>query len=284
MMKIKVSELFFALQGEAQYVGVPSIFLRTFGCNFKCAGFGMPQNEISTERNNIDPNKYNNYKELPLVSTGCDSYPSWDVRFKQFSPLLSISEIVDKIERLLPGGKFSRDKHLVITGGEPLLGWQRVYPELIDEIYRRDMDFGYLTFETNGTMPLSDDLYMYLNDKSKNAGLEVTFSISPKLPCSGENWEDAIRPDIIRKYISVLNHRSYLKFVVSTQQDVDDAKKAIAEYEIGGVDIPVYLMPVGGVDSVYNLNERQVANYCRDNGIRFSPRIQVILFRNEWGT
>ena len=173
---------------------------------------------------------------------------------------------------------------MVITGGEPLLGWQRAYIELINEIYRRDMDLMFLTFETNGTMPLSDELCIFLNDTAIEAGLEVTFSISPKLLCSGEKWEDSIHPDIVRKYISVSNNRSYLKFVVATQQDVDDAKRAIVEYELGGVFIPVYLMPVGGVDSVYNLNERQVADYCRDNGLRFSPRMQVTLYRNEWGS
>ena len=39
MEKIKVSEIFYSAQGEGRFVGVPSVFLRTFGCNFKCAGF-----------------------------------------------------------------------------------------------------------------------------------------------------------------------------------------------------------------------------------------------------
>ena len=290
MMKIKVAENFYSCQFEGQYMGVPSVFLRTFGCNFRCKKFGLALTqkvgkynpEVETIINNID--NYKQFKDLPLVSTGCDTYAAIYPEFKHLSPTLTISEIVDEFQRLLPGGKFSRDKHLVITGGEPLLGWQRAYIELINEIYRRDMDLMFLTFETNGTMPLSDELCIFLNDTAIEAGLEVTFSISPKLLCSGEKWEDSIHPDIVRKYISVSNNRSYLKFVVATQQDVDDAKRAIVEYELGGVFIPVYLMPVGGVDSVYNLNERQVADYCRDNGLRFSPRMQVTLYRNEWGS
>ena len=43
MSKIKVSELFYSIQGEGRYMGVPSVFLRTFGCNFSCSGFGMPK-------------------------------------------------------------------------------------------------------------------------------------------------------------------------------------------------------------------------------------------------
>lgn len=284
MSKIKISELFYSLQGEGQYVGVPSIFLRTFGCNFTCSGFGMPLGEHSKERLNVDPTQYSDYGLLPLVSTGCDSYASWDVRFKHLSPLLEVGAIVDKMQEMLPDGKFSRDKHLIITGGEPLLGWQRSYPDLIDEIYERKMNLTHLTFETNGTQELKKEFRDYLNETARHRKLEVTFSISAKLPCSGEKWEEAIRPDVITDYLTVFGHRSYFKFVVSTAQDVEDARKAQAEYEAAGIRIPVYLMPVGGVNSVYELNERQVADYCRDNGLRFSPRIQVPLYKNAWGT
>ena len=283
MKNIKVSELFWSVQGEGQYIGVPSIFVRTFGCNFTCGGFGMPRGQLSTERDNIAATLIKNigYKELPLVSTGCDSYASWDPRFKHLSPMLSINQILFEIKKLLPDGKFSRDKHLIITGGEPLLGWQRAYPALIDECIK--IGLTHLTFETNGTQNLSDELYNYLI-LIANQGVEITFSISAKLPCSGETWDNAIRPDVISKYVSVPNHRSYFKFVVSTEDDVIDALRAIATYKASDIDIPVYLMPVGGVNSVYELNERQVADYCRDNGLRFSPRIQVPLYKNAWGT
>ena len=50
MSKIKVSEIFYSAQGEGRFVGVPSVFLRTFGCNFTCGGFGMPRGEVSKER------------------------------------------------------------------------------------------------------------------------------------------------------------------------------------------------------------------------------------------
>lgn len=284
MSKIKISELFYSLQGEGQYVGVPSIFLRTFGCNFTCSGFGMPRGELSTERNNVDPNSYSGYNELPLVSTGCDSYASWDPKFKHLSPLMEVGSIVDKMQELLPEGKFGRDKHLIITGGEPMLGWQRSYIELFNEIRNRMMGLREITFETNGTQPIHDELYDYLYFMSNGGDFKVTWSISAKLPCSGEKWEDAIRPDVIKRYIGIPNHRSYFKFVVSTQQDVLDVHRAVDEYRSAGVDLPVYLMPVGGVNSVYELNERQVADYCRDNGLRFSPRIQVPLYKNAWGT
>ena len=84
MAKIKVAEIFYSIQGEGKFAGVPSIFLRTFGCNFKCSGFGMPRGQVSTERDVVAERaiEFKEYNELPLVSTGCDSYASWDPRFK----------------------------------------------------------------------------------------------------------------------------------------------------------------------------------------------------------
>ena len=164
MSKIKIAELFYSLQGEGQYIGTPSVFLRVFGCNFTCAGFSMPRGEISSEREKINPKDYTSYDDLPLVHTGCDSYASWDVRFKHLSPMLTVSAIVDRIQELLPNSKFGNDKHLILTGGEPLLGWQRSYIELFEEIRKRNMNLTHITFETNGTQQLQEDLKVYLRN------------------------------------------------------------------------------------------------------------------------
>jgi hypothetical protein len=43
-------------------------------------------------------------------------------------------------------------------------------------------------------------------------------------------------------------------------------------------------MPVGGVESVYALNNRRVAELAMKHGLRYSDRLQVPLFKNEWGT
>ena len=283
MAKIKIAELFYSIQGEGRYMGVPSVFLRTFGCNFKCQGFGMPRGELSNEAENIDPSKYSEYKSLPLVSTGCDSYASWDPRFKHLSPLLDTSAIADAIVDTLPYKEW-RDEHLVITGGEPLLGWQKQYPELLDH---PKMDkLKEITFETNGTMRLTKDFKEYLkNWKWKHEGFidrEITFSVSAKLPCSGEPWDDAIKPEVVCDYQNY--GHVYLKFVIATEQDFADAECAIAAYRKEGFEGNVYLMPVGGVESVYALNNRAVANIAMKHGLRYSDRLQVPLFKNEWGT
>ena len=282
MSNIKISELFYSIQGEGRYIGVPSIFLRTFGCNFKCAGFGMPKGQVSKEVEDIAArvHYYDDYKKLPLVSTGCDSYASWDPRFKHLSPVRPTDDIVDDIMAMLPHKRWM-DEHLVITGGEPLLGWQRAYPDLLSNEKMRALKE--ITFETNGTQELSQDLSIYLqqwkSNREKNA---LTFSVSPKLSISGEKWSEAICPSIIRQY-EIIGF-VYLKFVIATKEDAIEADKAVLEFRNGGFRGPVYFMPCGGVESVYNMNAKNVAIEAMNRGYRYSDRLQVPLFKNEWGT
>jgi 7-carboxy-7-deazaguanine synthase len=284
MSKIKIAELFYSIQGEGRYMGVPSVFLRTFGCNFKCAGFGMPRGEVSHEATDIAHThtmieSFQKYEDLPLVSTGCDSYASWMPEFKDLSPMLTSEAIVDRIMEIIPHNEW-KDEHLVITGGEPLLGWQRAYPDLLNNSKMRDLKE--ITFETNGTQKLTPEFKEYLRKWNSVVGKELTFSVSAKLPCSGEKWEDAICPEIVCEYEQV--GTAYLKFVIATEQDFADAECAIAAFRTAGFKGHVYLMPVGGVESVYAMNNKNVALLAMKHGLRYSDRLQVPLFKNEWGT
>jgi hypothetical protein len=279
MAKIKVSELFYSVQGEGRFMGVPSIFLRKFGCNFTCQVFGMPRGTLSTEADKVAERaiEFTEYKGLPLVSTGCDSYASWHPAFKDLSPMVEIEGLADSIIDLLPFKQW-REEHLVITGGEPLLGWQKQYPELLETGLMKDCKD--ITFETNGTMRLTEKFKEYLSMRSGHT--EFTFSVSAKLPAAGEPWKDAIKPKVVVDYENY--GYVYLKFVVATEEDIQDALKATEEYRAAGFQGPVYLMPVGGVESVYALNNKTVALAAMKHGLRYSDRLQVPLFKNEWGT
>ena len=280
MSKLKVAELFYSIQGEGRYMGVPSIFLRTFGCNFKCAGFGCKPGELSKEYLTVNPDLYTKYDELPLVSTGCDSYASWDPRFKHLSPMLETDAVAEAIMQMLPNQEWG-DAHLVITGGEPLLGWQRAYPDLLSHPKMRTLKE--ITFETNGTQKLTPEFKEYLRWwMDGDPEREVTFSVSAKLSCSGEERHEAIRPDIVCEYEEA--GYTYLKFVVATEEDAEEAIETADIYRAEGFSGPVYLMPVGGVESVYSLNNRRVAELAMANGLRYSDRLQVPLFKNAWGT
>jgi 7-carboxy-7-deazaguanine synthase len=285
MEKFKVSEIFYSAQGEGRFVGVPSVFFRTFGCNFKCAGFGLPAGEKTTEPDEIgrQVHLYKSFMELPLAKTGCDSYASWHPAFKHLSPSYSVDEAIDSMLALTPNHRWAQDNgndvHLVITGGEPLLGWQMLYPELLAN--KRMKDLRNLTFETNGTQHLHDDFKYFLMDNYHIAREGITFSVSPKLSASGESWEDAVRPEVIKEYQQV--GFTYLKFVIDKQQDFDEVDRAVKEYRNKGFTGPVYVMPVGGTDAAYFSNTRHIADEALARGYRYSPRLHVDIWSNGWG-
>lgn len=278
--EIKVSEIFRSYQGEGRFVGVPSVFLRTFGCNFTCSGFGMPAGERSFERMDVDAKAYTRFADLPVLSTGCDSYPSWDPRFRHLSPRVTVQKLAQQLTDLNPGQCWKHPvtgvrTHLVITGGEPLLGWQKSYPALLDQ--RCMQDLMHVTFETNGTQFISDTFANYI----RQAELLLTFSISPKLSVSGEPWNQAIRPDVVASYEQL--GVGFLKFVVDSEQHFDEVDTAVAEYRAAGFVGQVYVMPEGGTLDQLNKNSTSVANWALARGYCFSPRLHVLLWNNGWG-
>jgi len=284
-MKLKVSEIFYSAQGEGRFVGVPSVFLRTFGCNFTCSGFGMSRGTASTEADEVAKTVelYSRYEDLPLVNTGCDSYASWHPKFKHLSPTLETGEVVERMLALTPNQRWlqtnGNDVHLVITGGEPLLGWQRAYEELLE--HERMRDLKNITFETNGTQELHESFKAYLHHWKRVDNREITFSVSAKLSASGEAWADAIKPEIVCSYEQY--GTAYLKFVVEKPSDFDEVDHAVRCYRSAGFTGVVYIMPVGGVVSVYDGNKFNVADEAMRRGYYYSPRLHVDLWGNSWG-
>ena len=298
-MKLRYSEAFYSVQGEGKYVGVPSVFLRTFGCNFRCMNFGLGRDEPSRAEKHAAGNRYNDevkalidagvhettkkFEDLPIIHTGCDTYASIYPEFKHLVHDRTVDEVVEHLLSLTPEGKWTmangQDVHLILTGGEPLLAWQRLYIELFE--HPRMKDLKNVTFETNTTQWLHADFKNYLEHVAR---FRTTFSCSPKLSVSGESWEDAIVPDVAANYYSVSNSSMYFKFVVADRIDIEEAGRAVQAYRDRGIECPVYLMPLGGRSEEYNLNVQEVANICMEKGWRFTPRLHISLFGNAWGT
>ena len=172
-----------------------------------------------------------------------------------------------------------QDVHLVITGGEPLLGWQRFWIELLQ--HPRMKDLKNVTFETNTTQKLREDFRQFIGEQGN---FNVLWSCSPKLSVSGESWSSAIKPDIASSYYSVANSDLYFKFVVADTIDFEEVDRAVTEFRSAGIKCPVYLMPLGGRNEEYNLNIKEVADHCMEKGWRFTPRLHIDLFGNAWGT
>src|SRR5687768_433293 len=79
---MKISEIFYSLQGEGKLLGVPSVFVRASGCNLRCSWCDTP-------------------------------YASWDPQGED----LSVETIVQKVRALATGAC----RHVVFTGGEPAI-------------------------------------------------------------------------------------------------------------------------------------------------------------------
>ena len=294
-MKLRYSEAFYSVQGEGRFVGVPSVFLRTFGCNFRCMNFGHSRGSyVRKEGVKYNPevkqllddgvlDKVEKFEDLPIIHTGCDTYASIYPQFKKYMKDHTVDEVVDYILSLTPEGKWTmsngQDVHFILTGGEPLLGWQRFYVDLFEHPKMRDLKN--VTFETNTTQPLRDDFKEYIESQDR---FEITWSCSPKLSVSGEIWDDAINPDIARSYFDVSGSSMYFKFVVADSVDVDEVTRAVQEYRRAGIDVPVYIMPLGGRSEEYQLNTRRVAELAMERGWRYTPRLHVDIFGNAWGT
>ena len=293
MAKLKVSELFNSIQGEGRYTGVPSLFLRTFGCNFRCPGFNRDHAERTQPNHEVDAiiqqipvlkGLGKTFDQLPLVKTGCDTYAAVYPEFKDFSPMYDVKDLALKIKGMLPHGGFHKEQHLVITGGEPLLpGWQKAYVELFRELRAIGAMSGkpFVTFETNGTQAVDPSTFRALGEHC-----QLHFSVSTKLSASGESFEEAVQPSIVRGYMGY--GLVDFKFVVADQAGFDEVDNLLSKQFADIVEDvrfgSVYIMPVGGTNEIYELNQKDVANLCIKHGYRFSPRLQCIVYGNEWGT
>lgn len=289
--RLKVSELFRATQGEGRYAGVPSVFLRTFGCNLRCPSFGLDHNydmERNPEVEKIIPlvpkmlAEGKKFSDLPLVNSGCDTYAAVYPEFKNFSPFMTVDEIVSKIKTISP--RFGTNNHLILTGGEPLLpGWQKVYPALLEKIYDEyvnDYQLLYLTFETNGTQHITKTFADWFEISSI---ARTHFSVSLKLRASGEPLSKTLDTDALESYLDVAHDLDF-KFVVDCKEHIDEIED-LFQYDLTAYrHYPIYLMPEGGTNEAYAKNKINVAKMALERGFRFSPRLQCEISDNNWGT
>jgi len=301
---MKVSEQFYSLQGEGIFTGVPSYFIRFFGCSLQCQGFG--QKEPANPETWVQPWKTINIKkiekleDLPaeIYEYGCDSVYSWSAKFKHLQQEMTAKSVVDKMESdlgVLFEKVYTGDVHIVWTGGEPLLKFNQKYIlEIIEELRNRNplkselSDMGWdsicqfsMTIETNGTQHLLPELKTELGKHNTN------ISCSPKLlHTSGEKPEKAIKPDAIKDLFTIDGATTCLKFVLA---DTDEAKTELLntlqliQDKLEYIKPLIYLMPEGPNKYRVQSTSRQIAEFAMKHGFRFSDRLHAHLWDNKIG-
>ena len=299
-MKIRLSEIFASVQGEGRFTGMPTIFVRFFGCNLKCDGFGQkcptdPSTYILPYKD-LDISKYKSMSELPVFEYGCDSSYSWSPRFKKLAKDYTATEVVDEILRIgredlgltLKEGKESLENWLhpatrmpaqiCFTGGEPMLN-QMAMDAILLELEERRLNPIQVTIETNATQEL-DDFRSNLYTK------HVHLSCSPKLyTVSGE--ENAIDFGVLASYITYADSGA-IKFVHNGSQeawDEIDSKMDTLRDLIRGEPWQIWVMPVGSVIESQSPDFlSRVVTESLKRGFWISHRVHISIFGNKVGT
>lgn len=302
----RYSEIFGrTIQGEGQYTGVPTSWVRFYGCNLECNGFGQleptkPETyELPYQK--IDLTDISHVEQLPVFPYGCDSSYSWSERYRHLAHLETAEQICQKIEDVTksefnPEGKFLHPKtgqsiHMAFTGGEPIMS-QHALVDIMRTFDSRNNTPKFITIETNGTRPLKKDFIEYFKKEWK--GSEVFWSVSPKLfNTSGE--KDAICPEIVLSYQNLETRwegigwgvgdvTGQLKFVVNgTDESWAEVESAIKQFRDAGVTWPVWIMPVGATKDEQESIQAKVAEQCFDRGYNFSARLHNWIFGNIIG-
>ncbi len=216
-----VAETFTSIQGEGMLAGVPSFFVRTSGCNLRCAWCDTP-------------------------------YTSW-------RPEGSRRSVGDLVAEAAASGC----RHVVITGGEPLL--QRELPALAAALASAGR---HTTVETAGTLApdFSCDL-LSVSPKTSNSDPDGRFRARHR----------ALHADLGPLLALLARHPEHqLKFVVRSEGDIGEVLDLVER--VGAARGRVLLMPEGRTAGEVAARAGAVARLCIANGFRYSPRLHLDLF------
>lgn len=267
MKALRISETFFSIEGEGPLTGTPTLFIRTFGCNFTCSGF----------------------------NGGCDTKYSWHPDYRDQTILCQPPELEAALLEKLPGNSWSNPitgvtPVVCFTGGEPLLQQKAIACILNSGILDQ---VSTILFETNGSVALRPDFIEALNTWTTQNDLRyILWSNSPKLSNSGEPRSVAIQPAVIYQQCSLPNSRVYLKFVVDGSTASFDEVVNLVNYYFSGLDADsisaispfIYVMPEGSTKEDLEAINSVVANKCLAYGFTFCSRTHIWLFGNSKGT
>ena len=225
---MKVSEIFSSIQGEGLHAGKPSVFLRTALCNLKCVW--------------------------------CDTKYTWDWDNYDYSKEvheLPIEKVIEKIKEFEP-------KHVVITGGEPLIQ-QNDIASLLSKLG----DDYFVEVETDCTIIPNSAMLEHVNH----------WNVSPKTSNSG-NSREAREISQCYDFFAKLEN-SVFKFVIENESDLVEIDELITKYSIPKNKI--LLMPQASTKDELNLKKEEIEKIAIARGLLFSSRLQVERWGNQRG-
>lgn len=245
-----IVEIFTSIQGEGQWAGKPSIFVRFVGCNLKCC-FGK----------SICDTFYTSYYKDKATYTIDDA----------------IKYIKDNFHI----------NHIVITGGEPLL-YVNDMCELIKAIDGEYRVITIETNGTLKPLPLTDlksTILYSISPKLSTSVASINQTVEvPGLGAYTFTEEEVNRINRIRINYDVLKQFTLqphyqFKFVYTGEESIVEIEQIIND-----LDIPrdrVYLMPEGDVESVLMENRKNCVEVCLTHGLSYTDRLHIIIWNNK---
>lgn len=300
MKKITYSETFFSLQGEGEYTGTPSLWLRFFLCNLQCQGFSQSDpadpKTYDLDYMNVDLSNITKMEDLPVITKGCDSAYSWAKRFKHLAQQDDAETIAELLVEQLknkhnPDGLFlhpsGSDTHLCFTGGEPMMkNSQQGMVDILKVLHEKGNHPYGVTVETNGTQKITSELESFIDKEYPFYPKEWFWSISPKLlNVSGEKTKRAIKPDVVKTYHEI-SPAGQLKFVMNNSEAAwKELDETVQIYRDAGITFPIWIMPVGAAkEQQEDESVRPIVYKALERGYNISGRLHCHLLGNGMGT
>jgi 7-carboxy-7-deazaguanine synthase len=242
---MKISELFFSIQGEGKRTGYPSYFIRTNYCNLRCKFSG----------GNL-----------------CDSYyTSWYTEDDYNRGDITLSEIINDYKKY-----GSRD--IVITGGEPTIQLEELNA-LCSEIKKLNNKI-FITIETNGTF--IGDFIEYVDLVSISPKLKTSVPYDTEFEKIHE--QNRINIDVFKEYIENYKKGLFdiqWKFVVTGENDVNEVFEL--RNQIGFKEKDVFLMPEGITRKDLEHNRSMTMELCKKYNLNYTDRLQVLVWGDKRG-
>jgi len=237
-------EIFQSFQGEGATIGEPCVFVRLAGCNLQCSFCDTAYTWL------FDKDKSSDYFESM-------ERKDYVINLDTASVVRFITEYAGAI------------KHVVFTGGEPLLQQKEIY-EVMEALSAQSSEWVF-EVETNGTMFIEKE---YMFDR---------INCSPKLSSSGNCKKIRDIGRVIKQYLAIA--KSYenviFKFVVgadTAEADLKEIKVWQEEY-----DVPtklIYLMPEGIEVEKIKKGMDMLLKICKKDGYKLSPRVHILTYGN----
>jgi len=244
-LNLKISELFYSIQGEGKRTGFPSYFIRTNYCNLRC----------KFEGGNL-----------------CDTaYTSWNPEDENNIGDVKISYITKRYKRY-------NCRDIVITGGEPTM-FPDDLKELCAELKNIRLD-SFITLETNGTLFSSFIEYIDLVSISP----KLKSSIPRKTEFEKMHSKNRINLKTLRDYHTnskIFNYDIQWKFVFTMEKDIEEIFEL--QEKIGFSREDIYLMPEAVTKKELDGRRPFIIEFCKKYKLNYTDRLQVSLWNNARG-